>query len=253
MKTIVLFGSGNVATHLFRAFTEVESYRIIQVFNHKPGGLEQFKNYCDTTTDVGDIKQADIYLLAIKDDAISSVSEGLKFKNSMIIHTSGAVSLEVFKGFKNCGVFYPLQTFSKERQLNFNDIPICLEATHEAGQNLLQHMAGSISTKIYKINSNQRSSLHIAAVFVNNFVNYLYSEGEKMCMNNELPFDILHPLILETAKKATKMSPVKAQTGPAKRNDKDVIKSHLSKLDAEQQKIYNLLTQSILALHGKEL
>ncbi len=253
MKSIVLFGSGNVATHLFRVLEKVEKFEIIQIYNHKPDGLQYFKNHCATTTKFDDIKQADIYLIAVKDHAISAIAEGINFKNSMVMHTSGAVSLDVFKGFPNAGVLYPLQTFSKDRALNLTEIPFCIEATNEDSLELLKDLAESISNRIFSINSEQRSSLHLAAVYVSNFVNYLYSEGENICLKNDLPFDILHPLILETASKVTKMSPVQAQTGPAKRNDRDVIQNHLSKLDPEKQKIYTLLTQAIIDLHGKKL
>ncbi|WP_010229408.1 DUF2520 domain-containing protein [Gillisia marina] len=155
--------------------------------------------------------------------------------------------------FENQGVFYPLQTFSKNKKVDFSGIPICVESNTKTSTKTLKKLASGISEKVFEISSAQRKSLHVAAVFVSNFVNFLYTEGEKICKDNQVPFEILHPLILETASKAINMSPKEAQTGPAKRKDQEVISSHLELLNEEQQKIYSLLTLSIQNLHGKEL
>lgn len=253
MKSIVLFGTGNVGFHLFRAFSKSENFKIIQVYNHNAGSLEGFKDKIPTTTHFSEIFPADIYLIAVKDDAIGEIVSKLGNPDALILHTSGAVPLAVFKDIEHTGVFYPLQTFSKNKSVDFKNIPICIEAKNESDLELLEQLAGSISDKVYHISSDQRKSLHVAAVFVSNFVNYLYTEGEAICRENGIPFEILHPLIQETASKIASMSPKEAQTGPAMRNDKEVINSHLPLLNSEQQKIYQILTSSIQNLHGKEL
>ncbi|CAM4327860.1 Rossmann-like and DUF2520 domain-containing protein [Gillisia hiemivivida] len=253
MKRIVLFGTGNVATHLFEAYKNSDNFKIIQVYNHASETLQAFKDQVAITTNLDEIAPADIYIFALKDDVLAELSKKTKETDALVLHTSGAVSKEVLNKFKNHGVFYPLQTFSKNKEVDFSNIPICIEANTKANTNSLKELGSEISEKIFEISSQQRKSLHVAAVFVSNFVNFLYTEGEKICQDNLIPFEILHPLILETASKVTKMSPLESQTGPAKRKDQDVINSHLELLNEEQQKIYSLLTLSIQNLHGKEL
>lgn len=253
MNSIVIFGTGNVAHHLSKAFSSAKDFRVIQVYNHKPESLKSFSTETETTINLAKVKPADIYLMAVKDDAISEIADHIIYKDALMLHTSGAVDIEVFSNFSRRGVFYPLQTFSKNKEVDFSQIPLCIEANKKDDLQLLESLGKSISENVYHINSQQRRSLHVAAVFVSNFVNYLYTEGEAICKKNNIPFEILQPLIMETASKVTRMSPMEAQTGPAKRNDVGVLQSHLSQLNKEQQKIYSLLTQSIQALHGKEL
>ena len=253
MKSIVLFGAGNVATHLYKAFSRTSNFKVVQVYNHKPENLIAFKDGVKTTTSMEEVLPADIYLIAVKDDAIPQIVKGLKRHVALVVHTAGAVSMDILENFPRRGIFYPLQTFSKNKEVDFRSIPICLEASNEKNLLLLEELAGSISEKFYRINSEQRKSLHVAAVFVSNFVNSLYAQGEAICRENNIPFEILQPLILETAKKITVMSPGEAQTGPARRNDIKVIQSHLSMLKEDQKEIYSVLTQSIQNLYGKEL
>lgn len=252
MKTIVLFGAGNVASHLYKAFSVSKKFKVIQVYNHRKERLESFKNV-PVTTQIPEVLAADIYLLAVKDDAISQIADKLKNSEALICHTSGAVPLNVFSNLKRAGVFYPLQTFSKDKEIDFGNIPICIESKNQIDLELLKQLAENISGNVYEISSEQRKSLHVAAVFVSNFVNHLYSQGEAICRKNKVPFEILLPLIEETAAKIKTMKPVDAQTGPAIRKDEQVINSHLQLLQGEQKNIYKLLTRSIQNLHGKEL
>lgn len=252
MKSIVLIGTGNVATHLFKALSNFQDFRIIQVYNYNPESLAPFPNV-PVTSNPEEIFKADIYLIAVKDDAISSVSQTIKAGEGLVLHTSGSVTLEALEKHRRTGVFYPLQTFSKGKDVDFKNIPVCIEAGNINDLEILENLAREVSHKVYHITSLQRKSLHLAAVFVSNFVNHLYTEGEQICKQNDIPFEILLPLIEETAHKVTQMSPADAQTGPAKRNDKEVINAHLEQLNEQQQKIYSLLTTSIQKLHGKEL
>jgi predicted short-subunit dehydrogenase-like oxidoreductase (DUF2520 family) len=152
------------------------------------------------------------------------------------------------------GVFYPLQTFTKGKKVDFREIPICIESEFSADLEIIKKLANTISEKTYIINSQQRKALHIAAVFVNNFVNHLYQIGNEICLENQVPFEILEALISETAAKVRTLSPDEAQTGPAKREDQQTIEAHLDflKPDATKKSIYQLLTQSIQN-NGKEL
>ena len=155
--------------------------------------------------------------------------------------------------FEDFGVFYPLQTFSKNKPVNFKEIPICLEANSKKNLNLLKEIASLVSEKIFEVNSEQRRALHVSAVFVNNFSNHLFALADDYCRENDLPFEILRPLIKETVSKIETLDPYSAQTGPALRNDQKTIAAHLELLDEDRKKIYNILTESIQKLHGKEL
>ncbi len=171
----------------------------------------------------------------------------------MVVHTSGSVALSELSSKNRKGVFYPLQTFSKNKAVNFKEIPICLEAENETDYQTLELIGKSISDKIFNINSEQRKALHVAAVFVCNFSNHLYQIGNEICDQNNIPFEVLHPLIMETAAKIKTLSPSEAQTGPAKRNDTQTINTHLNFLRNETQKeIYKILTKSIID-NGKKL
>ena len=205
---------------------------------------------CD---DVSDLKEADLYLLAVSDDAIAEVSSSLHFEDKLLVHTSGSVNIHDLDRKNRRGVFYPLQTFSKEVEMDFKDVPICIETLDKNDLNTLKALADAIGSESYKISTEQRQTLHLAAVFVNNFVNQLYRIGHEITDIKNINFDILKPLILETAKKVQTVSPYMAQTGPAKRNDKKTIKKHLKLLDNEiHEDIYKLLTESIQRTHGRK-
>ncbi|WP_029038691.1 Rossmann-like and DUF2520 domain-containing protein [Salinimicrobium xinjiangense] len=254
MIEIVVLGSGNVATHLFKAFSASEGIRIKQVYNHSEASLDFFENKVEITTDFSEIAEADVYILALKDDVIPQTAEKLKDRSGLVVHTSGSVALDALSGCSRRGVFYPLQTFSKDNELNYSEIPFCLEANSEEDLQLLKKIADRISGKAYDISSEQRKKLHLSAVFVCNFVNHLYAVGEQICQKSEIPFDILKPLIKETASKVQHASPAGVQTGPAIRNDQSTINTHLDLLESsENRKIYELLTSAIQTFHGKKL
>ena len=151
-------------------------------------------------------------------------------------------------------VFYPLQTFSKEADIDITEVPICIEVYQKENRQILKDLAKAIGCKPHKISTEQRQSIHLAAVYVNNFTNQLYRIGHEICESNNIEFDIMKPLILETAKKIQTMSPYVAQTGPAKRNDKKTIKRHLKQIESDEHKaIYELLTASIKKTHKYNL
>ncbi len=227
MISVVVIGRGNVATHLNNAFLKADDVIVTQINSRK---LEN-------------IPKADVTIIAVSDDAISEVSS--KIKNSFVVHTSGASDLKLLKNSKRKGVFYMLQTFSKDKEVTFSEIPFCLEAENESDFVLLEKLAKSIGKKVYDVNSEQRKALHVAAVFVNNFTNHLYKIGNDICNEHNVPFEVLQPLINETASKIETLSPEEAQTGPAIRNDKNTIKNHLELLNKNQQKIYKTITKSI--------
>jgi predicted short-subunit dehydrogenase-like oxidoreductase (DUF2520 family) len=257
MTKVTIIGSGNVAQHLIVAFqnsqnmgTEID---LIQVFSRQKESISHLLDLNKITDDLESLEEADLYIIAVSDDAIAAVSSQLPFKNRLVVHTSGSISLNALDDDNRKGVFYPLQTFTKNKDVDFKTIPICLESENATDFQLLEKVAKMISDKVFAINSEQRKALHVAAVFVNNFTNHLYQIGSEICQENQVPFEILKPLIAETAQKIMVLSPEEAQTGPAKRNDSRTIEAHEAFLSDENHlKIYKTLTQSIQH-NGKKL
>lgn len=253
MLEVVLIGSGNVAQHLIKAFKKSQKIKLVQVFARNKEAISHLMPMSKITSDYADLKQVSLYVIAVSDNAVAEVSAKIPFTNKIVLHTSGTVPISDLDAKNVRGSFYPVQTFSKNRKVDFKKIPICIEIEQEALYKVLDIMAFSISDKVYKITSEQRKSLHIAAVFVNNFTNHLFQISNEICLENDLSFDILKPLILETAQKVMQLSPSEAQTGPALRNDNQTMERHLDFLTNENQKtIYKILTQSIQQ-HGKKL
>lgn len=253
MISIVLLGAGNVATHLFKAFNYADNVSVIQWFNRNLKSLDSYKNDVAITDNLSELKSADIYIIAVSDDAIAALSSQLPFQDRLVVHTSGSISIHQLDKKHKRGVLYPLQTFSKDTSIDFKNVPFCLEALEKEDLAILKKVAEAIGSPHYKINTEQRLTLHLTAVFVNNFTNQLYRIGHEISDAKQINFDILKPLILETAKKAQHISPYLAQTGPAKRNDKKTIKRHLKLLENEHHKeIYELLTHSIQLTHGRQ-
>jgi predicted short-subunit dehydrogenase-like oxidoreductase (DUF2520 family) len=253
MIKISIIGSGNVAHHLLKAFAKSGDVEVVQVVARTKKDLDSVVEPSKLVANFAEMIPVDLVIIAVSDTAIADVSNQIPFENKLVTHTSGSMEMTVLNAKNRRGVFYPLQTFSKVKPVDFNQIPIALEAENQDDYALLETVANSISSHVYQINSEQRKALHVAAVFVCNFVNHLYKIGNDICDENNLPFDLLKPLILETADKIVSLSPTDAQTGPAKREDTVTINEHLKFLKNTTQKdIYKLLTQSIID-HGKKL
>ncbi len=243
MIKVVIIGSGNVAHHLIEAFAKNKKVEVIQVFARQKESVTPLFDSNKIISTYTDFAPADLYIITVSDDVISKVSSQLPFENRLVVHTSGSVSIDCLDAKNRKGIFYPLQTFTKNKAVDFSQIPICLESEKETDFELLKNVAESISDSVFKINSEQRKALHASAVFVNNFVNHLYQIGHEICIENNVPFEILKPLILETANKVMSLTPKDAQTGPAKRNDTKTIEAHLDLLSNENHAtIYKILT-----------
>ena len=252
MIKVVVIGSGNVAQHLIEVLLQTEEVALVQAFARTPSHLASLLPITTITSDYQEIIDADVYIVSVSDDAIAEVTAQLPFENRLVVHTSGSSTLSVVHSKNRAGVFYPLQTFTKGKSIDFTTIPICLEAENELDYALLTTLGSALSQTVLTIDSEQRKSLHVTAVFVCNFVNHLYEIGAEICEKNDVPFEILHPLIQETAHKITERSPREAQTGPALRNDTKTITKHLDFLEnSTYQNIYQILTQSIQ--HVKKL
>ncbi|WP_430809739.1 MULTISPECIES: Rossmann-like and DUF2520 domain-containing protein [unclassified Carboxylicivirga] len=246
---IVFIGSGNVATHLAKALY-ASGHTVMQVFSRQ---LTHAKELADqvAASAVSDLdlltRQADLYIISVKDDALLTVAAAMPDVEGRVVHTAGSVAMDVLSRFKQHGVFYPFQTFTKQRATDFKQIPILVEASDMASVHSLLELAHSLSETVLEASSKQRGDLHIAAVFACNFVNQMYRVAEETLEASALPFDLLKPLIAETAQKIMALSPAQTQTGPAARNDQDVINKHLDALahQPELQNLYRVLTDSI--------
>lgn len=253
MMNVVLFGFGNVGQHVYKAFVAATGVQVVQVYNRSHSDFS-FVEGTQFITDISEVKNADLYIIALPDDAIAPFSSTLPFKNRLVVHTSGAVPMEALNNKNRQGVFYPLQTFSKEHQVDFSTLPMILEATTMEDYKLLETLAKKLSEKTVQLSSEKRKILHLAAVVSNNFVNHMYHISEEILTQHNLDFDLLKPLILETAKKVQSMPPEQAQTGPAKRNDQQTITKHLTLLEKkDHKKLYKTITKSIAKNHGKKL
>jgi len=246
MIRVVLIGLGNVGVHLAKAFIDSNQIELLQIYNRTGKNTKLFHDSIPITSELRDLKVADVYIITISDDAISNFSEQLHFQQGLVVHTSGSASLDALKCKTNKGVFYPVQSFSKDREVDFHNIPMAIEAEWESDFKLLEKLAKSISNQVYSLNSEQRQYLHVAAVFANNFTNHMCKIAYDICEDHEMSFDLLKPIILETATKVQSVIPIKAQTGPAMRNDKNIIENHLLLLNKNQKEIYTLVTNSII-------
>lgn len=256
IETVVIIGSGNVATHLARAIQK-KGKKIIQIYSKHPNSAKLLSKEINTDfiASIGEIsEEADLYILAISDNAIEEVCSSLKAGNNLIVHTSGTVSLDILKrASANFGVIYPLQTFSKDIPVDWKTIPILIEANNTENEKRIITFLKEISDHISVMPSEKRKILHLSAVFVNNFVNYLYTVAADIMKESEISFDYLKPLILETANKIVNYSPAEIQTGPAKRGDKKTIKEHLELLSEQKEyaELYRYLTKLIIEKHDK--
>lgn len=253
VQKIVLIGAGNVGWHLGHALYDA-GQEVVQVFSRKAENAAHLAKAigsqpCHQLQQIN--ANADLYICAVHDQAIPSVAEVLAAQigsSKLVVHTSGATPSEALaEHFPRYGVFYPLQSFSKEKAVDFTKVPMCIFAKAEEDQAKLLQLAHRISQQVAVVNDEQRAGLHVAAVFVNNFVNQLFQIGYEICQDQQLPFEMLLPLMQETLDKVRENEPAKMQTGPAQRGDQATMERHLKRIEgrADWIKIYTLLSEII--------
>ena len=252
---VVLLGSGNVATHLGIAL-KASGSEILQVYSRNPANAGALANKLDVES-ISDFSKlspdAVIYILVVSDTAIPELVENFPFRDKLLVHTSGTTGIDVIQNASDkTGVFYPLQTFSKTKAVDFSGVPILIEGNSSEVVEILTSLATQVSRKVIPANSHQRQALHVAAVLACNFSNHLYSLAEEVLKDHELDFDLIRPLIAETAAKVQEILPEEAQTGPAVRNDNLTIIRHLDFLQnkPELRRLYKLFTESIITKHN---
>lgn len=226
---IAIIGQGNVGLLLYQAlFT-----------NHA------VTSYGRNAPQEGDL-DVDLIIVAVPDSAVQEVAS--RYPNTLTVHTAGAVPM--LHG-PRAGVFYPLYSFSKDTKVNWSKVPLLLETQSQGDRMVLEDIAESLSDYVYWINSSEREQLHVAAVMVNNFTNHMYTLAEEYCKERELPFEVLHRIMLQGPTKAVQYGPKKAQTGPAVRGDKGTIKKHMETLgDSELAALYQHISDSIQKHHS---
>lgn len=258
IQRVTIIGAGNLATHLAKAFSKA-GIQIVQVYSRTLGsagalGTTLGVPFTNITSEID--LNTDLVILSVKDDAMGQILDQTDLSQRLVVHTAGSVSMDFLSQYsERCGVFYPLQTFSKEREIDFSDIPVCIEAKSAEILAELNALAAKISKTIYEVNSDDRKILHLAAVFACNFVNYFYDISGQLLEKQGLSFDLLKPLIRETAAKIMVMTPSDAQTGPAKRYDETIVNKHLKLMEDRPQlsEIYSLITNNIYQAHKKKL
>lgn len=254
-QRVVILGAGRVATHLAPALVEV-GYSLMQVWSRTEASARQVAEPLGVvyTTDLDAvIDDADIYVVCVADKALSEVAERVSRranKMALFLHTAGSIGIEVWQqcGVKHYGILYPLQTFSKERAVDMREVSLFVEASSEEALAQTEALARSLSDKVFRADSKRRAQLHIAAVFACNFANAMYDAAYRLLAEEGIPFEVLLPLIDETAAKVHTLAPQEAQTGPAVRGDKVVMQRHLEALagDERLREVYSLISEYIM-------
>jgi predicted short-subunit dehydrogenase-like oxidoreductase (DUF2520 family) len=249
-KKIVLLGAGNLAWHLGPALVRA-GYEVIQVYSRSEGSAGDLAGHLkvDWTTDAGKLDpEAEILLYCVSDRVIPGLSRSIELPERIMIHTAGSVPADVFKhAGRDYGVLYPMMTFTRGRPLDFRNVPVCIEASTDKSLAVIERMAGRLSNRVYRLDSEQRKTLHIAGIIASNFSNHMYRLSHDFLRARGMDFGLLRPLIMETASKVMEMDPGEAQTGPASRNDSQVIGQHIELLKGhpELQKLYTFVSDSI--------
>lgn len=239
MVKIAVIGGGNVARHLMLAFSGCSNAEAVSVNSRTLSVLPM---------------DADLYLIAVSDLAIKEVSDRLPEIKGVVAHTSGSVGISVLKKHFQAGVFYPLQTFSRNDTVNYRQVPVFIECSSPEVSEVLYEAASLITEKVYMANSQCRRYLHLAAVFACNFTNRMFDIADSVLKKEGLDFSVLLPLVRQTVDKLERMSPHDAQTGPAARGDLGICEKHISMLndDEETAFLYRILTESIYNSRNSE-
>ncbi|NDV59997.1 Rossmann-like and DUF2520 domain-containing protein [Bacteroides sp. 519] len=249
---VAVIGAGNLGYNLALTLHK-HGFHVIQIYSRteesaKPLALQVEAEW--TTNSEKITNKAAIYFVALKDSVLEEIIPQLikERKSALWVHTAGSIPMDIWEPHCNrYGVFYPMQTFSKKREVSFNELSIFIEAFNKNDIEILRAIALSLTSKVYEIDSDRRKKLHLAAVYACNFVNHMYTLSSEVLKSVDIPFDAMLPLVDETARKVHELPPQEAQTGPAVRYDRNVIDSHLEMLNdtPDMQDIYRLISQSI--------
>ncbi len=249
INNIVLVGAGNVATHLGTALYK-KGVNIRQVYSFTSESAEILADKLDaySTDDLSQIQDnADLYIIAVKDAFLKNVIENMPKVKGIVVHTGGSMSMDQLLRFDRFGILYPFQTFSKEVDIDFSEIPFLVEASDDIVERDLKKLASVISNTVLTCDSEQRKIIHLSAVFACNFSNHLFAIADELLASHEISFDVIKPLLKETVNKVMSSKPKVVQTGPAVRGDRNIIEKHeqMLKSDSDLLKIYQIFTKRI--------
>lgn len=245
---VVIIGSGNVAFHMAKAFV-LNGIPLVQIFGRNSEELKKIAEELNVPYSTEHLAEADVYFICVSDNSIEDVSKIIDKKDCLVAHTSGSLPKEILAGEYRKSSFYPLQTFSKSKALDYKKIPFFIEAESEADKELLFELANKVSENVMESSHEKRKYIHLTAVFACNFVNHLFSKAKEISDSQEIPFDYFLPLIDETVQKIHEIEPKLAQTGPAVRNDVRVLQLHEQLLKDESLEIYKTLNHSIKKMY----
>lgn len=245
---IVIIGSGNVAYHLAKAFI-LNNISLAQIFGRNEKELNKISEELKVPYSTEKLEDADLYLICVSDNSVEKVSALITKKDCLVAHTSGSLPKEILTGEYRKSSFYPLQTFSKSKDLDYANIPFFIETENEGDKKILFELASKISKKVMESSHEKRKYIHLTAVFACNFVNHLFSRAKEISDSQEIPFDYFLPLIDETVQKIYEIEPKAAQTGPAVRNDRRILELHEQLLKDESLEIYKTMNHSIQKMY----
>ena len=246
---IVIIGSGNVAYHLAKAFTQ-NNIEVSQIFGRNEVELNKISEELNVPYSTKELADADLYLISVSDSAVEQVSDLIRTEKALVAHTSGSLPIETLNGDYRKASFYPLQTFSKTKNLDYSKIPFFIEAENQIDEKSLFELASLISDNVETSDYEKRKYIHLTAVFACNFVNHLFARAKEISDSQDLDFNYFIPLIDETVEKIHHLEPKSAQTGPAVRGDERVLKLHEVLItNEEHRKIYNTMNESIQKMY----
>lgn len=247
MQTVII-GSGNVAYHMAKAFS-LKNIPLMQVFGRNGEELKKISGELNVPYSTEQLQDADLYIICVSDNSVENVSQLITKKDCLVAHTSGSLPKEILKGAYRKASFYPLQTFSKSKELDYEKIPLFIEAENEQDKQLLFEIASKISENVMESSHEKRKYIHLTAVFACNFVNHLFAKAKEISDSQEIPFNYFLPLIDETVQKIHEIEPKAAQTGPAVRNDVRILELHEHLLKGESLEIYKTMNHSIQKMY----
>ncbi|AZA61866.1 Rossmann-like and DUF2520 domain-containing protein [Chryseobacterium indoltheticum] len=247
MQTVII-GSGNVAYHLAKAFIQ-NGISLAQIFGRNEKELQKISSELNISYSTENLQDADLYIICVSDNSVEDVSKIIAKKDCLVAHTSGSLPKEILIGEYRKSSFYPLQTFSKTKNLDYKKIPFFIETENEEDQRILTDLASKISDNVMESSHENRKYIHLTAVFACNFVNHLFARAKEISDAQEIPFDYFLPLINETVQKISEIEPKSAQTGPAVRNDKRILELHEQLLKDESLEIYKTMNHSIKKMY----
>lgn len=254
---VTILGTGNTAHHLIRFFSERDDAQVAQVYGrniHEASGLA-LQSGCGFTGRLEELNtESDLYIIAVSDDAVAAVASQMPRVNGVVVHVSGSLDCDVLNRFSRFGVFYPLQTFSKGKPVDWSKVVVCVEGSDQKTEDLLAKLAKNRVKSVEHVDSAGRSVLHLAAVFACNFSNHMFAVSEELLGENGISFGVMESLVRETVEKAFAQNPKTAQTGPALRGDTGTLNKH-RKLLADKNNLltlYNEMSKSILKIKNQK-